>query len=97
MTSFTSLGARCLISRLIIIDKKEEKEDVNIDRRITENLFTVENPVFRKDRFSSKMGTLLNLIKKILQKKKNKLVIVSQLIVLLDIIISVFDKRCYIY
>lgn len=76
------------------IDKKEEKEDVNIDRRITENLFTAENPVFR---ISSKMRTLLNLVKEILQKNEDKLVIVSQWIALLDIITPVFDKRCYIY
>lgn len=79
------------------IDKKEEKEDVNIDRRITENLFTAENPVFQKDRISSKMRTLLNLVKEILQKNEDKLVIVSQWIALLDIITPVFDKRCYIY
>lgn len=78
------------------IDKKEEKEDVNIDRRITENLFTAET-VFQKDRISSKMRTLLNLVKEILQKNEDKLVIVSQWIALLDIITPVFDKRCYIY
>lgn len=38
------------------IDKKEEEEDVGIDRRITENLLTVENPVFHDDHVSSKVS-----------------------------------------
>lgn len=45
------------------IDKKEE--DIGIDRKMTENLLTVENPVFHDDRISSKVSDN-NIIYKII-------------------------------
>ncbi|XP_025263627.1 transcription termination factor 2 isoform X2 [Camponotus floridanus] len=67
---------------------KEGKKEVDIDSRIIENLLTAENPIFRDDRISSKMRTLLNMVKEILQKSEDKLIIVSQWTALLNVIAS---------
>ncbi|KAG5345372.1 TTF2 factor, partial [Acromyrmex heyeri] len=69
------------------VDNKE-KENAGIDQRIMENLLTAENPVFDDDRISSKMKVLLNIVKKILQKSNDKLIIVSQWTSLLEVIAS---------
>ncbi|KYM75325.1 Transcription termination factor 2 [Atta colombica] len=66
----------------------EEKENAGIDQRIMENLLTAENPVFDNDRISSKMKMLLDIVKKILQKSNDKLIIVSQWAALLEVIAS---------
>ncbi|XP_029158221.1 transcription termination factor 2 isoform X2 [Nylanderia fulva] len=68
------------------IDNMEEENDV--DEKIVGNLLTAENPVFDNDRISSKMRILLNMVKEILQKDEDKLIIVSQWATLLDIIAS---------
>jgi len=63
-----------------------QEEDIGIDERVTENLLTSENPVFDSDRISSKMKVLLDTIKEILQKDNDKIIIVSQWAMLLDVI-----------
>ncbi|KYN21248.1 Transcription termination factor 2 [Trachymyrmex cornetzi] len=66
----------------------EEEENAGVDQRIMENLLTAENPVFADDRISSKMKMLLNTVKEILQKNGDKLIIVSQWTILLEVIAS---------
>ncbi|XP_012234246.2 transcription termination factor 2-like isoform X1 [Linepithema humile] len=68
--------------------KDMDEEDIGIDRRIVGNLLTIDNPVFNDDRISSKMRALLNMVKHILKKGDDKLIIVSQWALLLDIIAS---------
>ncbi|KYQ50706.1 Transcription termination factor 2 [Trachymyrmex zeteki] len=65
-----------------------EEENAGVDQRIMGNLLTAENPVFEEDRISSKMKMLLDLVKKILRKSDDKLIIVSQWTMLLEIIAS---------
>ncbi|KYN02202.1 PREDICTED: transcription termination factor 2 [Cyphomyrmex costatus] len=69
------------------IDNKEE-ENTGVDRRIMENLLTIDNPVFDDDRISSKMKVLLNMVKDILQRDNDKIIIVSQWTMLLEVIAS---------
>ncbi|XP_012532592.1 transcription termination factor 2 [Monomorium pharaonis] len=65
-----------------------EEKDIGIDERVVENLLTADNPVFADDRISSKMKILLDTVKEILQKGNDKLIIVSQWAMLLEIIAS---------
>ncbi|KYN18069.1 Transcription termination factor 2 [Trachymyrmex cornetzi] len=66
----------------------EEEENAGVDQRIMENVLTAENPVFDDDRISSKMKMLLNIVKEILQKNNDKLIIVSQWTALLEVVAS---------
>lgn len=70
------------------IENADEEEDIGIDKNVIGNLLTSENPVFDDDRISSKMKMLLDMVKEILQKGDDKLIIVSQWAKLLDIIAS---------
>ncbi|EFN78730.1 Transcription termination factor 2 [Harpegnathos saltator] len=68
-------------------ENSKEDEEIGIDRRIVQNVLTTENRVFNDDRVSSKMRTVLDMVKKILQTN-DKLIIVSQWATLLNVIAS---------
>ncbi|KYQ52658.1 Transcription termination factor 2 [Trachymyrmex zeteki] len=79
-----------LLSRMhnMSLEVDNEEKNADVDGRIMGNLLTVENPVFKHDRISSKMKMLLDLVNKILRKSDDKLIIVSQWTMLLEIIAS---------
>ncbi|XP_003699306.2 transcription termination factor lodestar [Megachile rotundata] len=68
-------------------DGSMSEKDIGVDHRVTTNLLTSQNPVFKPERVSSKMKAVLDTVKEILQKN-NKMIIVSQWTSVLNIVAS---------
>ncbi|XP_076648059.1 pre-mRNA processing factor 6 [Halictus rubicundus] len=66
-------------------DADTSETEIGVDSRVTTNLLTSNNPVFRPDRVSSKMQAVLKTVKAILQQG-DKLIIVSQWTSMLEIV-----------
>ena len=67
-------------------DANDEK-DTGVDHRVTNNLLTSQNPVFKSNRVSSKMKAVLDTVTEILQTG-DKMIIVSQWTSVLNIVAS---------
>ncbi|XP_053997670.1 transcription termination factor 2-like isoform X1 [Hylaeus anthracinus] len=68
-------------------NKNENDQEIGIDHRVTTNLLTSKNPVFKAERISSKMKVVLSKVEEILEKN-DKLIIVSQWSSMLKIVAS---------
>ncbi|XP_015112039.1 transcription termination factor 2 [Diachasma alloeum] len=97
-TGLEDLEAERLAHRMgsMRINALEGDEDVpdgpaEVDDRVSEHLLTSENPVFERDRESSKLRAVLNLLQEIL-KKDEKVIIVSQWTSVLNIIAENLTK-----
>ncbi|XP_076670956.1 transcription termination factor lodestar [Andrena cerasifolii] len=80
------------INSITLQDAASNEEDANeqeigVDRRVTTNILTSNNPVFRPERISSKVKMVLDTVDEIL-RKNDKLIIVSQWTSMLEIIAS---------
>ncbi|XP_053995796.1 transcription termination factor 2-like [Hylaeus anthracinus] len=66
-------------------NKHENDQEMGVDRRVTTNLLTSKNPVFKAERISSKMKVVLRKVEEILERN-DKLIIVSQWTSMLNIV-----------
>ena len=80
------------INSITLQDAASNEDDANeheigVDRRVTTNILTSSNPVFRPERISSKVKMVLGTVNEILRKNE-KLIIVSQWTSMLEILAS---------
>lgn len=66
-------------------------DDMGVDERVKNNLLTSDNPVFERERKSSKIRAVIKLVSDIV-KKDEKVIIVSQWTTLLNIVAENLDE-----
>ncbi|KAF7994559.1 hypothetical protein HCN44_004031 [Aphidius gifuensis] len=69
----------------------DDDDDMGVDERVKNNLLTSDNPVFERERKSSKLRAVIELVTNII-KKDEKVIVVSQWTTLLNIVAENLDE-----